>query len=107
MKKRYWQMLLLLVALVAVFWLSGLIPRTIARHLAARYMEQQPDGDQYVFEKIEFSTKHDVYFVYYRHRSNDSEALRCLSTNGKYLPTAIDFDSYRPRGDRVPLGGFV
>ena len=84
-KKRILLSILFALVILLILWFSGLLPKQVAKLAANNYMSNQEDSEGYEFEKIEYSSAHDSYFVSYV-LNNNEEDTRSLEIPDKYFP---------------------
>lgn len=90
--------ILLILGVVLVLWISGIIPKQIARISATNYLEKNFPKKKYEYVDIEWCSSMDGYLVRYKDENND---IFGLIMPNKYFPirpgqgTFALEDSYR------------
>lgn len=80
------------VLTIAVLWGSGIIPKSIGRHTATAYVQENYKEMDLKFEDIEFSTAYGDYIASFIGKDNTVYNFRLFSGQ---LPFAVVYDSIK------------
>ena len=89
----------LLCVLLAVLWISEVIPKAIAKSAAESYMQNRLYGEFYDAEYVEYSPAHASYFVYFSGGPNPSGEIgttRHIGVYYRWFPFFVWYDSMYP-----------
>ena len=79
----------LLLILIVLMWISGVIPRYIAKATAIKYVEENYSHLNLEFNKIDYSKSHGSYFAVFKDLGG---SIYSFQLETKYFPTLIWFD---------------
>lgn len=77
---------------IAVLWETGIIPKSIGRHTATAYVQENYGEMGLKFENIEFSTVYRDYIASYIDEDNTVYNFRLFSGR---LPISVVYDSIK------------
>lgn len=93
MKNKRIGKVLVIVIILLTMWFSKVLPKQIAKLVAAHYMTQQEGGSKFKLKGVEYSAAHDAYFVYFNHEEGSDEATRNIGIHCRGILFYVYFDS--------------
>lgn len=74
------------VILIAILWISGIIPRQIGKNSAINYVQKKLSDKNLNYLRMDFSSAHGDYFAMFEDENGKTYGFQLL---GKYLPINI------------------
>ena len=84
--------ILLIVALIAVLWAGGIIPKQIGRITAINYVQENYADKNLEFISMDFSPAHGSYFARFEDGEGNTYNFEIIY---KYLPVIVWWDPLR------------
>ena len=91
-------MIIIILVIILILWISGIIPKQIARISAANYLKNNFPGKKYEYVDIEWSSSFGAYSIKFK---DENDKIIGFLMNNKYFPispgqgTFALEDSYR------------
>lgn len=85
--------LLIIVAILAILWGTGIVPKMIGRYTAEKYVEENYKDTYLTLDSINYSKEYGDYIVRFKKESNSN--IYNLRVSPIYFPTTVVYDSIK------------
>lgn len=91
-RKNAFIVIAVVILLIAVLWITGVIPQMIGKQTAMSYVKENYSEMNLTYNTIEFSTEYGDYIVSFYDEAGNTHNFRLSS---KYFPTSVAYDSIK------------